>query len=212
MPLPRILVTGFEPFDGAPANSSGDAVRDLADGWSGPEPLETLILPVEFDRAAELLLAALAARPADVVIATGLAQGRTAITPERIAVNVQDARIPDNAGAQPRERPVVAGAPDGLFTGLPLAATLAALERAGIPGRASGTAGEYVCNDVFYRLRQHDPSLVSGFVHLPATPACGFGPEVPVLELAELARGLEVVVRAAIAAAGGRASVAERTS
>lgn len=170
-----LLLTGFTPFAGADVNESWEAVRRAAaplrsDGLT----VETLELPVEFGRAGDLLAAAVRRHRPRLVIAIGLAAGREGITPERVAVNVRDARIPDNAGASPVDEPVAADGPVGYFSTLPLKAMVAALAADGIPAAVSQTAGTYVCNDVFYAL-QHllatDSSLDGirgGFVHVPS--------------------------------------------
>jgi pyroglutamyl-peptidase len=112
-------------------------------------------------------------RPA-LVIGFGLAAGRAAVTPERVAINVDDARIPDNAGAQPVDRPVVRGGPAAYWSTLPIKAIVAALTREGIPAAVSQTAGTFVCNHVFYGLMHalaRTPGVRGGFVHVPAVPA-----------------------------------------
>ena len=98
-----VLLTGFEPFADDPTNPSGDAVRLVADAWTGPERLVTAVLPVAFAAAAEALRALIDEHSPGLVIATGLAGGRTSVTPERVAINLIDARIPDNDGAQPSD-------------------------------------------------------------------------------------------------------------
>lgn len=185
---PRILLTGFQPFDGASINESWEAVlaaRDLlrasvstigAESWGPAMSVEVLQLPVEFGTAGDLLTDAIDATGATIIIATGLAAGRTAVGPERVAINVQDARIPDNAGATPIDIPCVAGGPAAYFSTLPIKRSTAALRERGIPAAVSNTAGTYVCNDVFYRLMHHlattrsaeAASRIGGFVHLPA--------------------------------------------
>ena len=115
--------------------------------------METLELPVEFGEGGRLLAAAVRQHVPRLVIATGLAAGRTGITPERVAVNVRDARIPDNSGASPVDVPVVPGGPVGYFSSLPIKAMVAALDEEGVPGSVSQTAGTYVCNDVFFQLQ-----------------------------------------------------------
>lgn len=171
-----VLLTGFAPFDGAAVNESWEAVRRAApllqdDGLA----VEIRELPVEFERAGSLLADAVRDLRPRLVIAVGLAAGRTAITPERVAVNVRDARIPDNAGASPVDQPVVPDGPVGYFSTLPVKAMTAQLATDGVPGSVSQTAGTYVCNDVFYAL-QHllatDADLAGvrgGFVHVPST-------------------------------------------
>lgn len=158
-----VLVTGFEPFDGADTNNSWDAVALL----EGVDGIEVARLPVEFARATEVLDAVIADISPALVIAVGLAENRTAITPERIAINVADARIPDNAGDQPVDAPLVPGGPDGILSRLPVKAIVAAVQEAGIPAAVSDTAGTYVCNAVMYRLLQGHPGLPGGFIHVP---------------------------------------------
>ena len=171
-----VLLTGFAPFDGADINESWQAVQAAAaqlraDGIE----VAQLELPVEFDAAGDLLEAAVREHRPGLVVATGLAAGRRAVTPERVAINVRDARIPDNAGDRPVDEPVVPGGPVGHFSTLPIKAIVAALaEEPAIPAAVSQTAGTYVCNDVFYRLLHllaTDSGLAGmrgGFVHLPA--------------------------------------------
>lgn len=170
-----VLLTGFEPFAGAAENESWAAVSRAAPllRRRGSRIAE-VELPVEFDRAGDLLEQAVREHRPRLVIAVGLAAGRSGITPERVAVNVRDARIPDNAGASPVDEPVAVGGPVGYFTGLPIKAMVSALAVEGVPGSVSQTAGTYVCNDVFYRL-QHllasDEALAGirgGFIHVPS--------------------------------------------
>ena len=170
-----VLLTGFAPFDGAATNESWEAVREaipvlVARGIDA----EGVELPVEFGAASELLAEAVRRLRPRLVVAVGLAAGRTAITPERVTINIRDARIPDNAGASPVDVPVVPGGPVGHFSTLPIKAIVAALAADGVPAAVSQTAGTYVCNDVFYSL-QHllatDPELAEvrgGFVHVPS--------------------------------------------
>ena len=173
-----MLLSGFAPFDGAAVNESWEAARGAAPLLrEAGLAVETLELPVEFGEGGRLLAAAVRQHVPRLVIATGLAAGRTAITPERVAINVRDARIPDNAGASPVDAPVVPDGPAGRFSTLPIKAMTAALAADGIPAAVSQTAGTYVCNDVFYLL-QHllatDASLTGtrgGFVHVPAADA-----------------------------------------
>ncbi|MCT1385370.1 pyroglutamyl-peptidase I [Brachybacterium sp. p3-SID1565] len=171
-----VLLTGFAPFDGADINESWQAVQAAA-AQLRAEGVEVaqLELPVEFDAAGDLLEAAVREHRCGLVVATGLAAGRRAVTPERVAINVRDARIPDNSGDRPVDEPVVPGGPVGHFSTLPIKAIVAALaEEPAIPAAVSQTAGTYVCNDVFYRLLHllaTDPGLAGmrgGFVHLPA--------------------------------------------
>ncbi|MDF2807339.1 MAG: pyroglutamyl-peptidase [Cellulosimicrobium sp.] len=167
-----VVVSGFEPFDGAGANPSWEAAARLAERGQQlvGDRVVAVRLPVTFGGAWEALDAAIRAHDPDVVVALGLAGGATRVRLERVAVNVRDARIPDNAGAQPVDVPVVDGAPVGYWSTLPLKASLAAIRAADVPVEVSSTAGTYVCNDVFYALMHHwgaEPGRRAGFVHVP---------------------------------------------
>lgn len=175
MPLPLVLVTGFEPFDGDAINPSQEVVRQL-DGAIADDRLrlQALELPCAFGTSLERLIAAVDdLRPA-AVLALGLAGGRAEVSLERVAINVDDARIADNAGAQPVDQPIAPDGPAAYFSTLPLKASLAALHAAGIPAAVSQTAGTFVCNHVFYGLMhhaaRHHPGLRAGFIHLPWLP------------------------------------------
>ena len=178
-----VLLTGFEPFDGAASNSSWEAVQRV----TGIPGLVTAVLPVEFGRASDVLDSLIEQHRPDVIIAVGLADGRTAITPERVAVNLEDARIPDNAGAQPRERVIDPDGPAAYFSGLPVRAIADAISAAGIPSQVSLSAGAFVCNSVMYRLLASvAPGTVAGFIHVPSEAD---------MSVADIARGLEIAVK-----------------
>ncbi|MDO5663291.1 MAG: pyroglutamyl-peptidase I [Brachybacterium sp.] len=179
----EVLLSGFEPFDGAATNPSWEAVHRAAELLRAEGiTAQPLLLPVEFTVAAERLIAAARELRPDLVIAVGLAAGRTAITPERVAVNIQDARIPDNAGAAPVDVPCVSDGPVGYFSTLPIKAMTAAMSAIeGVTATVSQTAGTYVCNDVFYQLQHaldvdvvlHDADIRGGFVHIPEAEVIG---------------------------------------
>lgn len=194
-----VLLTGFEPFAGDAVNPSGDAVRAVAERWTGPERLVTDILPVTFDGATARVAALLAQHRPDVVIAAGLAGGRAAVTPERVAVNLADARIADNDGRRPQDAPVVDGGPAAYFATLPVKAISMALGDRGIPSTVSHTAGTFVCNAVMYAaLHATDRTPVrAGFIHVPW--ADGSGPaDAPSLPHSQLVDALEVAVRVSL--------------
>lgn len=167
----RILVTGFEPFGGDTANASGDVVAVLARQWRHPEvELSTEILPVTFAGAPTALAAAIARHRPDAVICLGEAGGRTAVTPERWAVNARTARIPDNDGAQP-DGPIDDG-PERLGARLDVDAVVRSMLGAGVPAHASDDAGQFVCNATFHAvLTAFDGP--AGFIHVPALRAHG---------------------------------------
>ncbi|WP_174508406.1 pyroglutamyl-peptidase I [Klebsiella oxytoca] len=168
-----VLITGFEPFGGEAVNPSWEVVRQLDGVTIGGEPVVALQLPCVFGEALTVLNAALAAQQPRLTIAVGQAGGRVDITVERVAINVDDARIPDNKGQQPIDEPIVAGGPAAWFSSLPVKAIVAALREQGIPASVSQTAGTFVCNHVMYGLLdalQGKVGTKGGFIHIPYLP------------------------------------------
>lgn len=193
-----MLLTGFEPFAGDPANPSGEAVHRVAAHWNGPEVLVTAVLPVTFAGSAARMRELMDAHEPDVVIATGLAGGRAAIGVERVAVNLDDARIPDNDGEQPVDLPVVEGAPAAAFSTLPIKAIARAINEAGIPAEVSYSAGTFVCNHVFFSALHAAPAQArAGFLHVPWSAEHSPDPSAPSLPLHDIVRALEIAVRTA---------------
>src|SRR5579884_412451 len=201
----RALVTGFEPFGGDGVNPSLEAVRGLPP-VVGDISVTVSELPTEFDRSRRLLRDAIAAVRPDIVLCVGLAGGRCELSLERVAINIDDARIPDNAGRQPIDRPIVAEGPAAYFATLPIKAAAAALRQAGLPAAVSNSAGTFVCNHVFYRLI-HDaataaPGFRAGFLHVPYLPEqAAERPGAPSLALDDIARGIAIVLAVAAARA-----------
>ena len=189
----KILITGFQPFGGQRVNPAWEAVRKLPEVL-GDKVLWKLEIPVTFGGAFDAVEAKAAEIDPDVILCVGQAGGRDAVTPERIAVNLQDASIPDNAGNQPVDLPVVADGANAYFTSLPVKAMAAAARALDIPCRLSCTAGTYVCNDVFYRLlhRYRDTGKRVGFVHVPFLPEQGS----PNLPLDSIVRALQAMLEA----------------
>lgn len=199
--LPTILLTGFEPFDGASVNASWEAVRRLDGVQPGGYRVVSRCLPTVFERAWSALEAALAAFDPVAVIAVGQADGRDRVSLERVAINLVDARIPDNDGAQPIDRPVLADGPAAHFSTLPLKPMLAALQAANIPAELSCTAGTFVCNHLFYRLchaLRARPGVPAGFVHVPLLDSQAAGRGVPSMSCDLLVEALAVLVGAVI--------------
>ena len=166
---PRVLLAGFEPFDGAATNPSWEAVHLLARRGIVGASVATLRLPVEFGRAGERLRAEIADLAPELVIVAGLDSTARAVRLERLAVNLDDARIPDNAGRQPVDVPSVEGAPLARHTTLPVKAIYAELVEAGIPAALSMSAGGFVCNHVFMHLLDalERTGARGGLVHVP---------------------------------------------
>ncbi|AZF48627.1 pyroglutamyl-peptidase I [Pseudomonas sp. R2-7-07] len=206
-----LLLTGFEPFDHDDVNPSWEAVRQL-EGVQLSDDVRIVArrLPCAFATAAETLMALIDELHPVMVIATGLGPGRSDISIERVAINVNDARIPDNLGAQPIDTAVVEGGPAAYFSTLPIKGMVRAVREAGIAASVSQTAGTFVCNQVFYRL-QHalaGSAVRSGFIHVPGLPGSG----EPSMALPMLVEGLRLAVAAAwqtqvdIVETGGRVS------
>lgn len=168
-----VLVTGFEPFDGAEINPSLEIARNLHGSVIAGHTVVGALLPCVFGAAIPELQRLLRVHRPMLVIGVGQAGGRAAITPERVALNVDDARIADNAGAQPVDRPVVRDGPAAYFSTLPVKAIVAALRAAGLPSEVSQTAGTFVCNHVFYGLMhalRTRKDVRGGFIHVPFLP------------------------------------------
>ncbi|MBN9508088.1 MAG: pyroglutamyl-peptidase I [Alphaproteobacteria bacterium] len=198
----RILLTGFTPFDDATINPSQEAALALAAAPPEGCALRAAVLPVSYAAAAPALAAALTAAPTDILIATGLAGGRAAISVERVAINVDDARLPDNDGVRRIDAPVVPGGPAAYFATVPIKAMTAAIREAGVPAEVSQTAGTFLCNHIFYRAchlaATAYPGLRVGFLHLPYLPEQVAGrPGVPSMGRATLLRGLAAAICAA---------------
>lgn len=196
--IKTLLITGFEPFDGEAVNPSWAVAQALHGQVIAGARVAAVQLPCVFAQALLSLQAALDRQRPAWVLALGLAGSRSAVSVERVAVNLVDARIPDNAGAQPVDEPVVAGGPAAFFTGLPAKAIVAALRQAGWPAELSHSAGSFVCNQVFYGLMQAlaaRPGVVGGFIHLPPMPEqAARHPQTQTMPLAEQLAAMRRVV------------------
>jgi pyroglutamyl-peptidase len=171
--MKTVLVTGFEPFGGDARNPSGEIARALDGRTIAGRVIVGAVLPCVFGSSVTELKKRLRVHRPELVICLGLAGGRAGITPERVAINLDDAYIADNAGAQPVDRPVVRGGPTAYFSTLPVKAIEAALRDGGMPAAVSPTAGTFVCNHVFYALMHalHGKRGVrGGFIHVPLLP------------------------------------------
>lgn len=195
-----VLVTGFDPFGGQPVNPSWQAVQALHGAMIQGHRIIGAQLPTVFGLSMQVLRDLLRQHRPTLVLCTGQAGGRAALSLERVAINVDDARIPDNAGAQPVDVPVAPGGPAAYFTDLPIKAMLQSLLDEGIHAEVSQTAGTFVCNHVFYGLMHElagDPlwhGTRGGLIHVPWLPEQG----QPSMRLAEIVRGLEVAIACAL--------------
>ncbi|MGM3424832.1 pyroglutamyl-peptidase I [Pseudomonas benzopyrenica] len=195
-----LLLTGFAPFGGEELNPSWEAVRRLDGERLGDLPVVAAQLPTAFGAALRVLDELLECHRPTLVVAVGQAGGRAELSLERIAINVDDARIPDNAGRQPIDEPVVAGGPAAYFSTLPIKAMVHALRAAGFPAAVSQTAGTFVCNHVFYGLqhRLQGTGVRGGFIHIPYLPAQAANqPGAPSMALETLVAGLRLALTCA---------------
>jgi len=169
--MKTVLLTGFEPFGGDPLNPSGEIARQLDGMEIEGHRVCGAVLPCVFGRSATELKRLIKRHRPALVICLGLANGRSEITPERVAINVDDARIPDNAGRQPVDRPIVRRGPAAYWSTLPVKAIVAELRGQRVPAAVSQTAGTFVCNHVFYvlmhELARWRTKRRGGFIHIP---------------------------------------------
>ena len=194
--MKQLLITGFDPFGRASVNPAREAVMALPD-TVGDYALTKLEIPTVFGLAAETVLRAAEALCPDVILCVGQAGGRAAITPEVVAINLREASIPDNAGNQPKNMPVVENAPAAYFSTLPVRAMAEGVKAAGIPCSLSYSAGVFVCNDLLYTLLHHFDGTDTrvGFVHIPYLPEQA-GEGVASLPLEDAVRGLTAAIQA----------------
>jgi len=190
--MSKILVTGFEAFDKSTLNPSAEIVKALKG-----DDLVTAILPVVFGQASAQLRELIDLHKPSAVLCLGLAVGRSEITPERIAINLENARIADNAGNQPLEQRIMADGPDGHFSTLPLEKMVASMKAAGIPASISLSAGTFVCNHIFYVMQDYlkDSSITSGFMHVPLMDEQRREfPTLPTMPIRQMIAGVEIAL------------------
>ncbi len=195
--MTTILLTGFEAFGAEARNPSAQIVGRLGGTRIGGADVIGVVLPVVYGASADALLAAMEAHRPDAVVALGVAIGRREVTPERVAINLDDTSTPDNAGAIHLERPIVEDGPVGLLSTLPVRAIADAIEAAGIGASISGTAGAFVCNHVFYRLMAATAGtgIHAGFIHVPGLPGQGNPVEDgPGMELESMVRAVSIAI------------------
>ena len=192
--MTKVLLTGFEPFGKATLNPSGEIVKQI----SG-DNIVTAILPVAYAQSAEVLLALVEQHKPDVVISLGQAEGRTQITPERIAINLDDARLADNEGVMRNDLPILVGGPVAYESTLPIKAIVEAIKAEGIPAAVSLSAGAFLCNHIFYVMQSKfaGTSVRSGFVHVPLMDEqAGEFPGLPTMPLDQMVKAVRVMLEA----------------
>jgi len=198
----KILVTGFDPFDGEKVNPALEAVKSLPSEIHGAE-VHWLAIPTVFYQSAEVLEAEINRYQPDVVLCIGQAGGRASLTPERVAINQDDARIPDNQGNQPIDTPIRLDGQAAYFSTLPIKAMVQAIKEEGLPATVSNTAGTFVCNHLMYQALyladKKFPHMRTGFMHIPyMTEQVINKPNTASMNLTDIVRGIEAAIGAIV--------------
>lgn len=198
----KVLVTGFDPFGGESINPAWEAVKVIKNEIAGAE-IVTMQIPTVVGKSIEKIHNKMVEINPDIVIAVGQAGGRFGVTPERVAINVTDARIPDNEGNQPIDEPIFADGETAYFSNLPVKAMVQAIKDAGYPASLSNTAGTYICNHVMYGIlyyiQKEFPNVRGGFIHVPfAASQVVEKPNTPSMAIADITASLEAAIRAAV--------------
>ena len=195
----KILLTAFDPFGGASINPALEAVKLVAGRLAGVEIVK-IEVPTVFGLSIRTVTEAMDREQPDAVLCIGQAGGRPDLTPERIAINIDDARIPDNQGNQILDVPVVSDGPAAYFSTLPVKAMVAAIREAGLPASLSNTAGTFVCNHLMYGVLHHAathcPQVRAGFMHVPFVPSQVTERPAPSMAVTDIARGIEAAIAA----------------
>ncbi|EQB86969.1 pyroglutamyl-peptidase [Clostridium punense] len=198
----KVLVTGFEPFGGEKINPSLEAVKMLPEIIAGADIIKASI-PVVFGKSIEKLDELIEKERPQVVICVGQAGGRFELSVERVAINIDDARIPDNAGNQPVDERIFEDGEAAYFATLPIKAMVEEMRAGSVPSAVSNTAGTYVCNNIMYGLlylaHKKYPGLKGGFIHVPFIPEQVIArTNTPYMSLEQISKGLELAVKAAV--------------
>ena len=195
----KLLLTAFDPFGGERVNPALEAVRLVPDEIAGWE-IAKLEVPTVFGASVDAVAQAIRQEKPDAVLCIGQAGGRCDLTPERVAINISDARIADNAGKQPVDEPIAKDGPAAYFATLPVKAMAAAIREAGLPASVSNTAGTFVCNHLMYGvlhlLAREYPGVRGGFMHVPFAPEQVTNRPAPSMSLRDIARGIEAAIGA----------------
>lgn len=198
----NVLITGFDPFGGEPLNPAWEAVKAMKDEIAGAK-ITKMQIPTVVDKSIAKVHEKIQEIHPDIVISIGQAGGRFGVTPERVAINITDARIPDNEGNQPIDVPIFLDGDTAYFSNLPVKAMVQAIRNAGYPSSLSNTAGTYICNHVMYGIlyyiQKEFPGVRGGFIHVPyAVSQVVDKPETPSMAIADITAALEAAVKAAV--------------
>ncbi len=194
----KVLITGFDPFGKEKINPALESIKKLDDEIAGAEIVK-LELPTVFKKSIEILEKALEKARPDIVICVGQAGGRDKISIERVAINVNDARIPDNEGNQPIDEPIFIDGDTAYFSKLPIKSIVKELRENKIPAEISNTAGTYVCNHIMYALlyniNKKYPYMKGGFIHIPFIPEQVTYKKGPSMSLDYIVKGLNIIIK-----------------
>ncbi|ACD22228.1 pyroglutamyl-peptidase I [Clostridium botulinum] len=198
----KVLITGFDPFGGESINPALEAVKKLPNTISNAEIIK-LEIPTVFKKSLDKIEENILAHKPDILISIGQAGGRFGITPERVAINIDDARIQDNEKNQPIDLKVFEDGENAYFTTLPIKAMVKEMQEAGIPSSVSNSAGTFVCNHVMYgvlyMINKKYPNIKGGFIHVPYIPSQVVNkPNMPSMSIEDISKGLELSVKAAV--------------
>ena len=196
----KVLITGFDPFGGEKINPAWEAVKALPDNIDEIEVVK-LQIPTVFKKSAKKLFENIDSVKPDVVICVGQAGGRYEFSVERVAINIDDGRIPDNDGYQPVDSPVFEDGENAYFSTLPIKAIVEEVKKVGIPSAVSNTAGTYVCNHIMYSLlyylNKNNLNIKGGFIHVPFIPEQVIEKKnTPYMELTRITKALEISIKA----------------
>lgn len=200
--MKKVLLTGFNPFGGDKINPSYEAIRGVADYIEDICVVKAEI-PTVFGKSIKELDRLISEEKPDVVICVGQAGGRFEISVERVAINIDDARIPDNEGNQPIDQPVFSDGENAYFSTLPVKNIVNSMRQENIPAALSNSAGTFVCNHLMYGLRylieRKYPKVRGGFIHVPfITEQVLDRPQAPYMELSLITKAMNVAVKAAV--------------
>ncbi|MEM5686238.1 pyroglutamyl-peptidase I [Bacillus cereus group sp. MYBK71-2] len=197
--MKTVLLTGFDPFGGESINPAWEVAKSLHEKTIGEYKIISKQVPTVFDKSIQVLKEYIDELNPEIIICIGQAGGRPDITIERVAINIDDARIADNEGNQPVDVPVVEEGPAAYWSTLPMKAIVKKLQEEGIPASVSQTAGTFVCNHLFYglmhELEKHDTKMKGGFIHIPFLPEQASNyPGQPSMSLSTIRKGIELAV------------------
>ena len=199
----KVLISGFEPFGKMKINPTEELLKEAESLEIENVEISTILLPVNYDECGEMLIKKMDELQPDVVISCGLAAGRTAITPERIGINIKDTGsgdpYPDNKGKIPTDEMIDEDGPDGLFSTLPNRLIEKNLKELSIPAAVSNSAGTFICNNTLYavlnHIRKNNLHIKAGFIHFPAsTKMSAINPSLPSLPQEKMTQALKVIV------------------